>query len=172
MDKTLTLTKQNVLLIILLDTISGIAMYCIPALSHIVAYPLYYFDPMRCIVLLGFLSYRNKWNSAFLALTLPLISYFISGHPIIIKNAIISVELLVNVILLSFFLERKVNSFVAVLGSIVISKFIYYGLKYTAIKLSFLQTNIIDTNIMYQVVVCIVIACIWTLVNNRRYERS
>lgn len=74
MKKNILITQQNLLHVVLLDIASGIAIYCIPAISHMVAYPLYYFDPMRCIILLGFLSYRNKWNATFLTLTLPLIS--------------------------------------------------------------------------------------------------
>ena len=147
-------------------------MYCIPALSHMVAYPIYYFDPMRVIILIGFLNYRNKWNSAFLALTLPLASYFISGHPIMIKNAIISIELLLNVVLLSLLLRKKVNTFVAVLGSIMVSKIVYYSLKYVAINLSFLQADLIDTNIWYQVVVGFILASTWALLNRQSNEKQ
>lgn len=166
----ISITQQNLLQVVLLDILSGIAIYCIPAISHMVTYPLYYFDPMRCIILLGFLRYRNKWNSAFLALTLPLISYFISGHPIIFKSLIISAELLINVFLLSYFLKKEMNSFFAVCGSIITSKIAYYLLKLLAIKLSFVHTNVVDTDLIFQIAVCVVIAFIWTLIENRNNE--
>ena len=89
-----------------------------------------------------------------------------------IKSLIISAELLINVFLLSFFLKKEINSFIAVCGSILISKIAYYLLKYIAVRLSFIQANVVDTDIFYQVVVCVIIAFAWCLIEKRNHERS
>lgn len=161
MNRILTLDRTVVLKVLVLDMLSVLAVYTIPAISHILAYPLYLFDPMRLIVLMGFMVYRNKWNSCALALTLPLVSFILSGHPVAIKNGLIAVELLTNVLLLSFMLSRRFNSTVSLVSSIFVSKLVYYGLKFGAISYGLLNAELVATDWIYQMIVVGLICLMW-----------
>lgn len=161
MNRILTLDRTLVLKVLVLDMLSVLAVYTIPAISHMLAYPLYLFDPMRLIVLMGFMVYRNKWNSCALALTLPLVSFILSGHPVAIKNGLIAVELLTNVLLLSFMLSRRFNSTVSLVSSIFVSKLVYYGLKFGAISYGLLNAELVATDWIYQMIVVGLICLMW-----------
>lgn len=161
MNRILTLVRTVVLKVLVLDMLSVLAVYTIPAISHMLAYPLYLFDPMRLIVLMGFMVYRNKWNSCALALTLPLVSFILSGHPVAIKNGLIAVELLTNVLLLSFMLSRRFNSTVSLVSSIFVSKLVYYGLKFGAISYGLLNAELVATDWIYQMIVVGLICLMW-----------
>lgn len=161
MNRILTLDRTVVLKVLVLDMLSVLAVYTIPAISHMLAYPLYLFDPMRLIVLMGFMVYRNKWNSCALALTLPLVSFILSGHPVAIKNGLIAVELLTNVLLLSFMLSRRFNSTVSLVSSIFVSKLVYYGLKFGAISYGLLNAELVATDWIYQMIVVGLICLMW-----------
>ena len=161
MNRILTLDRTVVLKVLVLDMLSVLAVYTIPAISHMLAYPLYLFDPMRLIVLMGFMVYRNKWNSCALALTLPLVSFILSGHPVAIKNGLIAVELLTNVLLLSFMLSRRFNSTVSLVSSIFVSKLVYYGLKFGAISYGLLNAELVATDWIYQMIVVGLICLVW-----------
>lgn len=161
MNRILTLDRTVVLKVLVLDMLSVLAVYTIPAISHMLAYPLYLFDPMRLIVLMGLMVYRNKWNSCALALTLPLVSFILSGHPVAIKNGLIAVELLTNVLLLSFMLSRRFNSTVSLVSSIFVSKLVYYGLKFGAISYGLLNAELVATDWIYQMIVVGLICLLW-----------
>ena len=161
MNRILTLDRMVVLKVLVLDMLSVLAVYTIPAISHMLAYPLYLFDPMRLIVLMGFMVYRNKWNSCALALTLPLVSFILSGHPVAFKNGLIVVELLTNVLLLSFMLSRRFNSTVSLVSSIFVSKLVYYGLKFGAISYGLLNAELVATDWIYQMIVVGLICLMW-----------
>lgn len=161
MNRILTLDRTVVLKVLLLDMLSVLAVYTIPAISHLLAYPLYLFDPMRLFVLLGFMVYRNKWNSCALAVTLPLVSFLLSGHPVAIKSGLIAVELLTNVLLLSFMLSRRFNSTVSLVSSIFVSKLVYYGLKFGAISYGLLNAELVATDWIYQMIVVGLICLMW-----------
>lgn len=161
MNRILTLDRTVVLKVLVLDMLSVLAVYTIPSISHMLAYPLYLFDPMRLIVLMGFMVYRNKWNSCALALTLPLVSFILSGHPVAIKNGLIAVELLTNVLLLSFMLSRRFNSTVSLVSSIFVSKLVYYGLKFGAISYGLLNAELVATDWIYQMIVVGLICLMW-----------
>jgi hypothetical protein len=85
-------------------------------------------EPMR-IVLFFSLLYSNKYNQYFLALLLPIISFAVSGHPPLVKTIIIILELGFNVYLLNLFIGKKINLFLSIFISTVISKILYYIIK-------------------------------------------
>lgn len=168
MNRFLTLDRTVVLKVLVLDMLSVLAVYTIPAISHMLAYPLYLFDPMRLIVLLGFMIYRNKWNSCALAVTLPLVSFLLSGHPVAIKNGLIAVELLTNILLLAYMLDKRVNPTLSIVTSIGASKMVYYGLKYAVITFGFLNADLVATDWIYQVIVVAMICAIWFIWDKKR----
>lgn len=161
MDRFLILDKTLIQKVLVLDVLSVFAVYIIPAMSHLLAYPLYLFDPMRLIVLIGFMVYRNKWNSCVLAVTLPLVSFLLSGHPVAIKNGLIAVELLTNILLLAYMLDKRANPTLSLVTSIGASKLFYYGLKYTVIAFGFLNADMVATDWIYQIIVVVMICTIW-----------
>ena len=132
-------------------------IYLIPTISHLIAFPLYYLDPMRFVLIFALL-HTSKRNTFIIAITLPLFSFLISSHPSIIKAGLLSTELLLNVILF-FILFSKTNSRVISLAfSIVISKIIYYLLKYIAIESGVLADRLFSTPFYYQAIVILIIS--------------
>ncbi len=103
-------------------------IFLMPAISHMLAFPLYFIEPMRIMVVLAMVhTHRN--NAYLLALALPLFSFVMSGHPILVKAVIISLELMVMVG--AFYLLKKyVHIFAAIFTAIILSKVFYFAVKF------------------------------------------
>ena len=126
-------------------------IYFLPALSHLFAFPIYYLDPMR-IALVVALIHTSKKNTFLIALTLPLFSFFISSHPQIVKSLLLSAELLINLSLFFLFKEKIKNVFASLLLSILISKVIYYLLKFAFINFALLDDKLYSTPYYFQII--------------------
>ncbi len=126
-------------------------IYFLPALSHLFAFPIYYLDPMR-IALVVALIHTSKKNTFLIALTLPLFSFFISSHPQIVKSLLLSAELLINLSLFFLFKEKIKNVFASLLLSIIISKVIYYLLKFAFINFALLNDKLYSTPYYFQII--------------------
>lgn len=138
-------------------------LYVIPSLSHLTAIPFYLMDPMRIMVLGSFLFLKeNKYNALLLAISLPLVSFLFSGHPVFPKNILISMELAINVLLISFLTKRSDKIFIPVFVSIILSKIVYYLAKWFLIMGGALSTNIVDTNLLIQLVVALVLSSLYS----------
>lgn len=154
------------------DMVILLAIYFMPTLSHLFSFPLYYLEPMRLSVLGSYLFLRNRNNSYVMALTLPFFSYLVSGHPIAVKNAIITVELISNVFLLDLFLNLTNKVFIATLSSIIFSKILYYGLKMLTLYYGLLSTTLLDTNIWIQLITSILISVLFSIVYKKIGEKQ
>lgn len=135
----------------------GIAViYLVPTLSHAFAIPLYYLEPMRLILIFSLL-YARKRDAFILALTLPLISFLISGHPLFYKVILITGELSINVAF--FYTLRKFNTpfYASVLFSIVIAKLLYYSFKYIFITSGLLAGTLISTPLIIQLIIVVLL---------------
>ena len=142
-------------------------IYMVPTFSHLLAFPLYLLDPMRLAVLGSVIFHVDKRNAYLLALTLPIFSFFIGGHPVFFKSAIIAIELISNVAILSL-LERKFGfGFMAIFTSIISSKILYYGLKYVAITVGVLETTLVDTGLVIQIAVALFISLLYTYMRRK-----
>lgn len=150
--------KKSFLKVLLLDVLVFLSIYLLPVISHNVGIPLYIFDPMRIAVLGSLLILNDKRHSLLLAFTLPLFSYYFCGHPIFYKNIIIAIELCLNLLFLNYFLSKKYNTFLSVLGSIIISKVFYYSAKFLLLFIGVLDVQLIDTSIAVQMLVSIIIS--------------
>lgn len=159
MEKNIFVALKTTLIV---DALFILLVYFTPVIAHTISFPVYLLDPMRWCVLGSYLLLRNRNNALLLAFSLPLISYMFSGHPVLFKNMLISIELMFNIILLDVLLKRFENVFVSVLLSIMVSKLVYYLLKAFIISLGILHTNIIDTTLLFQVVVSILISLLFT----------
>jgi hypothetical protein len=148
---SITFSKPDIKTVVY-DLIAVSIVTLTPALSHTLSIPIYYFDPMRIILLLSVL-YTSRANSYLLTLVLPIFSFIISEHPVLLKSWLISSELTLNIFLF-FYLTRKINNtFAAVLLSIIISKIYYYTLKFSFVSMGLIDGEIFSTPVIYQVIV-------------------
>ena len=147
--------KRNNLVSILIDLSALAFIYFVPTISHLINLPLYLIEPMRLMLVFA-LVHSNKTNAYIIALTLPLFSFFMSGHPVFPKMVLIAIELAINVYLF-YFLARKIKSvFPAIFLSIIFSKIIYYLLKFGLISLTILNTEVISTPLFIQLITTLV----------------
>lgn len=142
--------------IIIGDLIALLIIYLVPTFSHIFPIPLYLIEPMRIIVILALLN-TSKNNSLFLCLLLPIFSYITVGHPLLIKSLLISIELSINILILSLFMDVKKFS-LGIFTSILISKIIYYILKFIAIQFSLTNGRLFSTQLEIQSITIIIIS--------------
>lgn len=147
------------------DAVLLVTVYFIPALSHMVPFPLYLLEPMRLLLFAGLLIARNNINTYFLALTIPLISTLISGHPPFPKAIIMSLELYANVVMLIWFSQRfNWNNGFAFFVSTLFSKVFYYALKFLFLKLAWIQGSLISTPLWMQFVTLMLLSVVYALV--------
>ncbi|MFC2131025.1 hypothetical protein ACFLSQ_06285 [Bacteroidota bacterium] len=142
--------------IFILDIIAVTAIFFTPAISHMLSLPIYLFEPMRIILVLA-IVHTNKWNAYFLAFSLPLVSFLFSGHPVFPKVAIVAIELLFNVMLFYLIADKIRNSFFAMGLSIIISKAVYYILKFGLISFLLLDSTLISTPIYIQIIMTVLL---------------
>ncbi|HSW68320.1 MAG TPA: hypothetical protein VLH16_07050 [Bacteroidales bacterium] len=130
--------------------ISALAfIYLLPTISHLIGIRLWWIEPMRLMLVLAMVHTHRK-NAFILALTLPLFSFFISAHPVLLKSLLISAELVVNVVLF-YLLLKRIHVFPAIFLSIWLSKVFYYGIKYLAMTSLLLdEDRLIGTPLMMQ----------------------
>jgi hypothetical protein len=103
-------------------------IFLMPAFSHMLAFPLYFIEPMRIMVVLAMVhTHRN--NAYLLALALPLFSFVMSGHPVLVKAVIISLELMIMVGVFSL-LKKYIHVFGAIFSAIILSKAFYFAIKF------------------------------------------
>lgn len=142
-------------------------IYYVPTQAHAFSAPIYMFEPMRIALFTAVLLLRDRKNAYVLAITLPLFSFMVSGHPVAIKNLIMSIELIVNVFLLFKLLDIKVNQMQCCIISILVSKVVYYGMKILAINTGLLAAITIDTPIYIQFLVAVFLSIIFGLIYNK-----
>lgn len=144
---------------VLLDAGAIAFIYFVPALSHMAGIPVYLFEPMRIMLFVSFI-FSSRKNSYIIALSLPLFSFLVSSHPSIVKSVLIAVELSTNVFLFYLFDEMLRNKFTAAFLSIVISKVLYYLLKFVFISIALMGGSLISTPIYIQVIVTVFLSLI------------
>lgn len=77
---SIALLQRVPLRAVLIDIIALAFIYSIPALSHMLSLPVYLIEPMRLMLIIA-MVHSNKTNAYIIALTMPLFSYLVSGHP-------------------------------------------------------------------------------------------
>lgn len=124
-------------------------IYLVPVFSHLFALPIYYLEPMRLMLILG-IAHTSKKNAYILAITLPLFSFVVSSHPVFLKTLLISSELLLNVWLYFFLIEKLKNKFGTMLLSITLSKVAYYVVKFGLLSVLLLEGSLVSTPLIIQ----------------------
>ncbi len=156
MENVLALGKNRVIIRnSIMDLLAVAFIYLVPTVSHLFSYPLYIFDPMRMMVILA-ISHSTKRNTFLLALTLPLISFLISGHPVFFKALLITGELTLNIFLFYLFQKRFSIVFLSLLGSIIIAKIFYYAGKVLLVNFSLLKMDVVSTSILLQLIMALI----------------
>lgn len=140
-----------------LDFVALALIYFIPAISHMLSFPLYYAEPMRIIVILA-IAHTTKRNAYLLAFTLPLFSLMATGHPIFYKSLLMSAELAINVFLFYQISKKIENKFFSMLISIILSKTIYYVFKFVLISFTVLKLDLISTPLLAQLFVSVAVS--------------
>lgn len=103
-------------------------IFLMPAFSHMLAFPLYFIEPMRIMVVLA-MAHTHRNNAYLLALALPLFSFVMSGHPMLVKAVIISLELMVMTGIF-YLLKKYISIFAAIFSAVIISKLFYFAVKF------------------------------------------
>lgn len=148
------------------------AVYFIPVFVHATKIPLYYFEPMRLLLFAALLISRSNTNAYFLALTLPLVSTILPPHhPPFYKGIIMSAELLVNVACFVWALKKiKWPPFVLFFISTIISKVLYYLLKYILINEGLIKGTLISTDIGTQLITLTALSLLFAVFYRRKKE--
>ena len=144
--------------IVLWDLVIVGLFYMVPTLSHLTSIPFYRFEPMRCVLLLNLLLTGNKKNAYIMAVTLPLFSFIVGGHPVFAKAFLIAAELSANVFLFDELSKKLKNPAIAMFLSIVASKVFYYIVKFGIISIGLIDGPMIATGLMTQLVVAVVLS--------------
>jgi len=160
-------SRQTITKSVFFDIIGLVVIYFIPALSHMFSIPFYLLEPMRLMLILA-IAHTSKRNAIIIALTLPLFSYLISGHPIPPKALIMAIEMMLNVVLFYFFARRIRNYFGAMVLSILASKVVYYFMKFGIIHYGIIGGDLFATPIYLQLILTLVYSSYLFVVFSRK----
>lgn len=111
-----------------LDVALVAAACLIPAVSHVLAFPLYMLNPMLALLLAGMLLGRRWQNALLLAVLMPVVSCLMTGMPAAEKMVCMMAEL-ATVATIFGWLERRWSVLPAVLVSVLAAKGVYYAIK-------------------------------------------
>lgn len=156
MGKNITDTIRLVVSSIIIDILAVGIVYFMPEIVKTTQQPVFLIDPMRILVLAA-LAHTGRYNALLLAVGLPLFSYFFGGHPHMVKSGLIAIELVSNILLFYLFL-RSMPVFGAMVFAIVLSKCLYYGLKWIAIQTLMPDATLIATPLWIQGIVTVVLS--------------
>jgi hypothetical protein len=141
---------------IILDIAAIAFIYLVPTISHLLSFPLYYIEPMRIMVILAIIhTHRN--NAYILALTLPLFSFALAAHPVLVKSMLIAIELVAMVAVFQM-LHKRIHVLAAIFLSIWISKLFYYIMKFAAISTIMPDESMIGIALHIQLIVSIIMS--------------
>ena len=134
---------------LLIDILGLTFIYFVPTLSHLLNFPLYLVEPMRVMLIIA-IAHTTRRNAYLIALTLPIFSYVISAHPFFYQSIIMTIELLLNVWLFYFLANKWKSYFGAMVVSIIISKALYYLMKFLMISSAMIESDLISTPLYLQ----------------------
>jgi hypothetical protein len=157
--------NRNVLLI---DVVLLVALYLVPGISHLTALPLYMFEPMR-IALVVALLFTNRSNAYFIAVTIPLASVMLTGHPEPLKAVLMCIEFSLLVATYGYLRQGiRLPAFAALTGAILLSKIVYYTMKSVALSAGWLAGSLVSTPVHIQLGLAIGTAALFSLIEYKR----
>ncbi len=134
------------------------AIVMVPGISHLLGFSLQAIEPMRIALFAGMLLVNDRRNAYLLALLIPLFSTIATGFPMGGKCALMAVELICNVAVFEF-AKSRLSVFQSMLLAIVLSKMLYYGLKFLVVG-AVATTVGISTQIIVVLCLSVVFSCI------------
>ncbi len=164
-------SKRNIAILIS-DIAAIIVIMFLPAISHMMPFPIYYLDPMRLVLLGVYFVNRNHKNAYLLAIGLPIFSMLYSGHPVFYKALLISFELLVNMVVLHLLFRKGINIFFAVFLSIIFSKIVYYLFKFAFIEWSLISGKLFSTGLIIQIIIALGLSTVFFLFGRKANQSS
>lgn len=157
--------------IVITDILVLAAVYFIPALAHLSQYKIYYLDPMRFFLFAGFLISRNNINAFILAATIPLFSSLVVGHPVFFKGILIGIELLVNIGLFIYMLNKvKWHPGIIIFTATILSKCVYYTCKYIFIQAGLIKQELIATELLTQLITVTALSLVFAIFYKRKKQ--
>jgi len=131
--------------VLLLDFTLLAAIYLLPSLSHLLAFPLYKLEPMRLALIIALL-FTNRLNTYLIAFTLPLASAWITGHPEPLKAILMGAEFTVLVATYGYLARwERMPAVAALAAGILLGKAVYYPLKLLALNAGWLGGSLVST---------------------------
>lgn len=152
------LRKEGVVGIVIIDAILVSFVLIMPIVVHALGISARFIEPMRLSLFASVLLVSSKKNAYLLAIMLPILSMCVIGMPVWYKAVLMSVELCANVFLYYQMCRWRISAFSAVLISIIVSKALYYFLKYILIQMAVFPQGTLVSNTVPQVVVALLIA--------------
>jgi len=160
---------RNVLFI---DAILLAALYLLPSFSHLTALPLYKFEPMR-IALIVALLFTNRANTYFIAFTIPLASSMVTGHPVPFKAVLMGIELSLLVATYSYLIRLdRIPAVAAFAVGILVSKSVYYTMKFAALSTGLLAGSLVSTPLQTQLILGVGTAVVFGLIEHYRTSNN
>lgn len=152
----------------LIDVALLTTLYLLPSFSHATALPLYMFEPMRIALIIALL-FTNRANAYFIAFTIPLASAMITGHPVPIKALLMGIELSILVASYGYLVHKaRIPAFAALTAAILLSKVIYYTMKFAALDFGLLGGGLVSTPLQTQLILAIGTAAVFGLIEHYR----
>jgi hypothetical protein len=111
---------------------------------------------MRLLLFLV-LTTTTRSNAVLLAASMPLISTLFSGHPVFPKSIIISIELVTNAVCFYLIYSRLRSILIAATVAVLLSKLVYYAIKYAFIMFGLLDGRLVTTPLGYQLIPVLVL---------------
>ena len=162
MDTT-SVKVQSLWRIAAIDVLLLTVACLVPTVSHLLAWPLYYLNPMLLVLLAGMLLVRDRRNAYLLAVLLPVVSMLAVGMPTPLK-AVCMVAEYASVVFVSGLLQRWNDWFVGTLGAMLVAmltgKAVYYLLK----ALILAPAVLVSTPVTVQLAVVVVAATLYATV--------
>jgi hypothetical protein len=157
---------------VLIDIGLVAALYLLPGISHVTAFPFYMYEPMRIGLIIALL-FTNRANAFLIAFTLPFASFLISGHPAPFKALLMGIELSALAAGYFYFLKTlRIPAFAALTAAILLSKLLYYTLKYAALGAGLLGGSLVSTPLQTQLVLGIGTAAVFGLLETYRAKST
>lgn len=156
----------------LIDVVLLAALYFLPSLSHVTAVPLYMLEPMRIALIIALL-FTNRANAYFIAFTIPLASALITGHPTPFKALLMGIEFSALVACYGYLVQSvRIPAFAALTAAILLSKVLYYSMKFAALNAGLLTGSLVSTPLQTQMVLALGTAAVFGIVELTRKKRQ
>ena len=146
----------------------------ITAGSHNIGLPLYKLNPMHWVIYFAILFRKPSISTTvILSFALPFTSLLMTGHPMVFKSLIMSVELSIyGIMFISVIKYFQITLGVAFVISQITGRIVYYGLKYIFIKFKLIDSMFISTSVYLQMVVFCALGIALFLINKKNIARK